>query len=525
MAAAFGVVLALLALVVGVGVRASSVAATDAAKLAEAVTLINDVGQLRYRAADFNGWQTAYALDVARKSPKAVDDTAGGSRTLFLKSAQAFSQELALVGDHRLSQTQRAMLGKTSAAFQQFMELDADIVTLYRKGGPADLARGDELVLGDAITLFDAVAAGAAELNTSVEKDSNAAAAHAAADSRTAKRLQLAVGLAALALGALLTLLLTRSIVAPLRQVSNALVGMANGDLTGQAQVQGRDEVAQMARSLTQAQQSMRGAIQAMACNATTLAAAAQELSANTDQISTTAQDTAAQATALSHSAEQVSNNVQTVAAGAEQMGASIREIATNASEASRVAAGAVEVAASTTSTVGELGESSNLISQVVKTITSIAEQTNLLALNATIEAARAGEAGKGFAVVANEVKELAQETAKATEDIGRRIAAIQAGTTKAVSAIEDISEVIGQINGYQSTIAVAVEEQTATTNEMSRSITEAATGSSAIAENITGLADAAATTTSGVDQAQQATAELARMSSELQLVVNGFRY
>ena len=164
-------------------------------------------------------------------------------------------------------------------------------------------------------------------------------------------------------------------------------------------------------------------------------------------------------------------------------------------------------------------------VSAVVSIITAIAEQTNLLALNATIEAARAGEAGKGFAVVANEVKELAQETAKATEDIARRVEAIQGDTSGAVAAIGRISEVIGQINDYQLTIASAVEEQTATTNEMSRSVGEAADGSGQIATNIGGVSGAADATNEALGQTRIAVEELARMAAELRTTVSRFSY
>ncbi|NUU15643.1 methyl-accepting chemotaxis protein, partial [Cellulomonas humilata] len=213
---------------------------------------------------------------------------------------------------------------------------------------------------------------------------------------------------------------------------------------------------------------------------------------------------------------EQVSRNVQAVAAGAEQMGASIREIAQNANLAAKVAGQATAAAESANDQVARLGESSQQIGNVVKTITSIAEQTNLLALNATIEAARAGEAGKGFAVVAGEVKELASETARATEDIARRVEAIQADTTGAVAAIGQIAAIIASINDYQLTIASAVEEQTATTNEMSRGVAEAATGSGEIAVNIGGVASSAASSSEVLGQMGQAVGELARLSTDL---------
>jgi len=253
---------------------------------------------------------------------------------------------------------------------------------------------------------------------------------------------------------------------------------------------------------------------------AQTLASASEELSANSQQMVSNAEETSTQAGVVSAAAEQVSKNVQTVATGTEEMSASIKEIAKNAQDAAKVAATAVKAAETTTHTISKLGESSAEIGKVIKVITSIAQQTNLLALNATIEAARAGEAGKGFAVVANEVKELAKETAKATEDISQKIEAIQADTKSAVAAIAEISVVISKINDYQNTIASAVEEQTATTNEIGRNVSEAAKGSTEIASNITGVATAAKSTSTGASDTLKASEELSKMAANLQKTV-----
>ena len=261
--------------------------------------------------------------------------------------------------------------------------------------------------------------------------------------------------------------------------------------------------------------------VDAVATNATTLGSASEELTASSQQMVSNAEETATQAGVVSAAAEQVSKNVQTVATGTEEMSASIKEIAKNAQDAAKVATTAVRAAETANRTIGKLGESSAEIGKVIKVITSIAQQTNLLALNATIEAARAGEAGKGFAVVANEVKELAKETAKATEDISQKIEAIQSDTKSAVTAITEISTVINKINDYQNTIASAVEEQTATTNEISRNVAEAAKGTTEIAQNITGVATAAKSTTSGANDMQMAATELSRMAAELQAMVS----
>ncbi|HEY0869914.1 MAG TPA: methyl-accepting chemotaxis protein [Acidothermaceae bacterium] len=335
----------------------------------------------------------------------------------------------------------------------------------------------------------------------------------------------LVVGLL-VALGAL-GLWLRHDVLKPLEVLRSRMASIADGDgdLTRRLGFHRADEIGDLAGEFDRFVIGVQSLVGKVAGTATGLAASAANLSATSEQIATSAHDATRRAESAASAAEQVSANVASVAGATEEMGSSIREIAHNAHRAAGVAMDAVTMADTTNAAISRLGESSSDIGSVVKLITEIAQQTNLLALNATIEAARAGEAGKGFAVVADEVKDLAQETAKATDDISRRIESVRNDSRDAIAAIEAIRVVISQISDYQVTIASAVEEQSATTSEMGRGYSEVATGSAEIARSIAGVASASSTTLNGVAAARLTTDELRKVADELKSLVSRFTY
>lgn len=318
-----------------------------------------------------------------------------------------------------------------------------------------------------------------------------------------------------------------REQAAALRAAVDEILGVvdaaAKGDLTRTITLTDDGAVGHLARGLSGFLQHMRGSIADISTTAESVAAASTQLTRLSETLERAAGQTSAEASAVSQASGEVSETVTNVATSTEQMAESIREIARNAAEGARVAGTAVQAAQRTTATIHKLGQSSAEIHKVIKLITTIAEQTNLLALNATIEAARAGESGKGFAVVANEVKELAKATANATAEIEQQITTIQTDTNDAVTAITEIDTIIGQIHEFQASIASAVEEQTAVTNEMGRHIATVAGRSADITQGIQSVARTAGDTSAGSAETQESATSLAGIAAQLQKLVSQF--
>ncbi|MEK0444728.1 MAG: hypothetical protein RLZZ399_49 [Verrucomicrobiota bacterium] len=336
-------------------------------------------------------------------------------------------------------------------------------------------------------------------------------------------RFSLIVSSISILVGLSVALIIARRVTRPLVRVAELLDRVANHDLTRQIKVTTSDEVGQIGISLNAMVDDLRKDVRTLSGDSTLLKDASTRLYDVSHRLAANATDASDQAGGVASAADRVSRDLESVAVAIEQMSVSMVEIARNAGEASEVANRASAAAQQTDVTVAQLGKSSAQISTVIEVITNIASQTNLLALNATIEAARAGDAGKGFTVVANEVKQLAQQTASATEEVARYIEAIQVDSGSAVAAIREIGAVIQRIDVLQGSIAVAVQQQTAATGEISRSVATASSASREISSRIGAVATAAGETTEQAQQTAGAAEQLVRISAGLRRVVEQF--
>ncbi len=346
------------------------------------------------------------------------------------------------------------------------------------------------------------------------------------AEARDLRKVTVLLALLALLVSGVAAYLVARSVVRPIEALRDRMIEIADGDgdLTQRMDESRQDEVGALGAAFNRFQTKVADTVRSISGTASSLSSAADELSAVAGGLNQGAAGTAERAQAASSAVVQVDNGVQSVAAGSEQMSASISEISASASKAASMANEAVAMTEATRRQIADLGEAGQAVGSVVQLITTIAEQTNLLALNATIEAARAGEAGKGFAVVAGEVKDLAQQTARATQDITGRVDAIQSSTEAAADAVRRIEGVIARMNDFSLTIAGAVEEQTATTSEMSRASADAATSTRDIAATVADVAEVATLTAQGAGSAQQAADALSVLAGELSTAVSRFK-
>ncbi|MFG1928886.1 methyl-accepting chemotaxis protein [Cryptosporangium sp. NPDC048952] len=354
-----------------------------------------------------------------------------------------------------------------------------------------------------------------------VKQSSNQAATAAT----EAKLLTMVTGLlAALVLGGA-ALLLARRIAQRMDRCLSTARQVAARDLRSTVAIGGSDEFADLGHSLNAIVGSLRSALSEIKQNAESVAAASEELTATSRQLSEGAGTVLAEALHADQNIDRVTASVTETTEATDGLQVSIREIIAAVAEAGAVAAEAVRLAATTHDTIGRLGSSSTDVSTVVGLITDIAEQTNLLALNATIEAARAGEQGKGFAVVAGEVKELSRETAAATEDIGIKVSAMQADTSRASEAIGRISEVIHCINELQQQVARAVDVQSTATRQIAGSVGVAGDSSAGAAGSVARLTQTSHLTHEAATQTEAAAVELSRLSHGLRQLSDRFEY
>jgi len=482
---------------------------------------VQDVGATA--SAIRNHMEASTFLDLSRADVSKIYTSTGDAQDTaaseFEDHEKLLRDRLSVAVSFTHSAELLAALNKESVLTEDFLSKASKIASLRKTSAAAmPLLGGFLQEYQDLRNLMD-------DSNDKLQAESKRSESDAVRVVGRSETLIVAMCLVCSALLFVIAFLTARGINQRLAVITGWLKELASGDLTLQAEDSRSDELGEIAHWFRDSLEKLRAAMGRVADSARSVTSATEEVAVVGHRMSSSAEATTTQANVVTAATDKVSRNLQTVSAATELMSASLREISVNVGKAATVAHQAVGVASSTNEMVSRLGDSSAEIGQVTKVITSIAQQTNLLALNATIEAARAGEAGKGFAVVANEVKELAKQTARATEDIRTKIEAIQANTKGSVQAISSISSIINQVNDLSSVISNSVDEQTTTTNSIALNISEGAKVSTEIAQNISGVAQAALSTSTGTRELNSATQELERLSTELLSLVGQFKY
>jgi methyl-accepting chemotaxis protein len=572
--AAFGAVVLLLCTVAVVGLAGGASQGSAAQTLSERMALTRDAMQIKFRAADFNGWQTAYAFDITRGVKGATSDDAA-SRKAFLGAADTFRSELDAVRKQQLTPGEQADVASALRAFNAFMATDTRIIRLYRTNTAAGTREASDLVLGQEVKQYNAISAGVDRLVALVQAEGQAASASAKSAQASTRTGILLVGFGALLVAGFLAFAITRSVTRPLAEVGTAADKIAEGDLDVKLTADSKDEIGLMARSFGQAVaylqemagtageiangnlavhidprserdvlgnafSVMRGKIAGMvrdiASTSETVSAASQQMAATSEEAGRATGEIANAVGDIAHGAERTAQMVETAVRSAEEVTRAVGLAAENAQRTAEVAGEAREVAergvgaaeqanaamqsvrdssTAVTEAIRELAAKSDQIGAIVQTITGIAEQTNLLALNAAIEAARAGEQGKGFAVVAEEVRKLAEESQAAAQEISTLIGAIQSETANVVGVVEDGAERTQEGAGVVEQTREAFQHIGTAVEDMTARIEQIAAAAQQVAATAAGMQDSIAEVAAVAEQSSASTEEVSASTEE----------